>query len=83
MMFEVCGGSCVAVRWISHTIPTVGNLLGGIFSFLPEPIGVKLLAVKSLRRRHRNEHAQGRAPLRRHGFIKSTPLEGRAAQPPR
>ncbi len=33
-------------------------------------------------RRHRNEHAQGRPPLRRHGFIKSTPLEGRAVPPP-
>jgi hypothetical protein len=35
-----------------------------------------------LRRRHWNEHAQGRPPLRRHGFIKSMPLEGRAAPPP-
>ena len=27
-------------------------------------------------------HAQGHPPLRRHGFIKSTPLEGQAAPPP-
>jgi hypothetical protein len=28
------------------------------------------------------KHAQGRPPLRRHGFIKSMLLEGRAAPPP-
>jgi hypothetical protein len=33
-------------------------------------------------RRHWNEHAQGRPPLRRHGFIKSTLLEGLVASPP-
>jgi len=27
-------------------------------------------------------HAQGHPPLRRHGFIKSTPVEGQAAPPP-
>ena len=39
-------------------------------------------SIESLQRRHHNEHAQGRPPLRRHGFIKTTPLEGRAAPPP-
>ena len=29
-----------------------------------------------------NKNAQGHPPLRRHGFIKSTPLEGRSAPPP-
>ena len=29
-----------------------------------------------LRRWHRNEHAQGRPPLRWHGFIKSMPAGG-------
>jgi hypothetical protein len=38
-------------------------------------------SIKPLRRRHRNKHAQGRPPLRRHGFIKSMPLEGRTAPP--
>ncbi len=36
-------------------------------------------SIKLLQRRPKNEHVQGRPPLRRHGFIKSTPLEGRAA----
>ena len=40
---DVCGGSCVDARQNSCTIPTVGNLCGGSFSFPPEPIGVKLL----------------------------------------
>ena len=40
---DVCGGSCVDVLWISHTIPTVRYLRGGSFLFPPEPIGVKLL----------------------------------------
>jgi hypothetical protein len=39
---DVCGGSCVDARQISCTIPTVGNLWGGSFSFPPVPIGVKL-----------------------------------------
>ena len=38
-------------------------------------------SIESLQRRHRNEHAQGRPPLRRHGFIKFTPLEGLVASP--
>ena len=25
---DVCGGSCVDARWISQTIPTLGNLIG-------------------------------------------------------
>ena len=37
MMFV--GGSCVDVRRIIHTIPTVGNLRGGCFSFPPKPLG--------------------------------------------
>ena len=36
----------------------------------------------SLQQQHRNTHAQGRPPLRQHGFIKSTPPEGRVAPPP-
>ena len=39
-------------------------------------------SIKLLQRRPWNEHAQGRPPLRRHGFIKSTPLGGRAAPTP-
>ena len=31
---DVCGGSCVVVRQIIHTIPTVGNLRVGSFSLL-------------------------------------------------
>ena len=34
-------------------------------------------SIRSLRRRHRNERAKGRPPLRRHGFIKTMPLEWR------
>jgi hypothetical protein len=49
---DVCGGSCVDAQRNYCTIPTVGNLRGGSFLFLPEPIGVKLLScslyVKSL-----------------------------------
>jgi len=39
-------------------------------------------SIESLQWRHRNEYAQGRPSLRRHGFIKSTPLEELAASPP-
>jgi len=39
-------------------------------------------SIKLVWRWHRNKHAQSRSPLRLHGFIKSTPLEGRAAPPP-
>ena len=35
---DVCGGSCVDVQWISHTIPTIGNLRGESFSFLSESL---------------------------------------------
>jgi len=32
---DVCGGGgCVGIRWNFHTIPNVGNLRGGTFSFL-------------------------------------------------
>ena len=34
---EVCGGSCVDVRRISRTIPTVDYLRGGSFLFPPKP----------------------------------------------
>ena len=43
MVMMFVGGSCVVVRGIIDTIPTVRNLRGGSFSFPPEPIGVKLL----------------------------------------
>ena len=39
-------------------------------------------SIKSLQRWPKNEHAQGPPPLRRHGFIKSKPLEERAAPTP-
>jgi hypothetical protein len=35
---DVCGGSCVVVRLITRTIPTIGNLRGGSFSFPPKPL---------------------------------------------
>ncbi len=41
---DVYGGSCVDARRISGTLPTLGNLRGGSFSFPPEPLLVKLLA---------------------------------------
>ena len=37
---------------------------------------------KILQWRQWKRYAQGRPPLRRHGFIKSMPLEGRGAPPP-
>ena len=51
---DVCGGSCVCVDCTFRTIPTVGNLRSGSFSFPPESfllppelfrtqMGVKLL----------------------------------------
>ena len=39
-------------------------------------------SIKSLQRRPKNEHVQGRPPLRWHGFIKPTLLKGRAAPTP-
>jgi len=38
---DVCGGSCVGARRNSSTIPTIENLRGGSFSFLPEPYSGK------------------------------------------
>ena len=46
MMFVGGGGGCVDRRRNSCTVPTVGNLWGGSFSFPPEPIGVKLLTIR-------------------------------------
>jgi hypothetical protein len=45
---DVCGGGgvCVDRRRNSCTVPIVGNLWGGSFSFPPEPIGVKLLTIR-------------------------------------
>jgi hypothetical protein len=41
---DVWGGSCVGARRNSSTIPTIENLRGGSFLFLPEPLLVKLLS---------------------------------------
>jgi hypothetical protein len=38
-------------------------------------------SIKSLQWQHQKKYAEGRPPLQRHGFIKSTPLEGQAAPP--
>ena len=35
---DFCGGSCVDARRISGTIPTIENLWGGSFLFLPKPL---------------------------------------------
>jgi len=45
---DVCGGSCVDVRQISRTIPTIDYLQGRSFSFLPEPLsGLSLIGCTS------------------------------------
>jgi len=39
-------------------------------------------SIKTVRRWRRKKYAEGCPTLQRHGFIKSTPLEGQAAPPP-
>lgn len=90
---DVWGGRSVFCWWNCCTIPTMGNLQGRIFSFLPEPnwalIVVKLLishwfhgSRKTAQWWPRKQYAEGHRPFGCLGFIKSMLLEGLVAPPP-